>query len=49
MQQSAAHFKIQQDMKKFVISECLCRETSDLTAFEVAGSPTQAFGNDDII
>jgi len=31
----------------FVIPECLCRESSDFTGFQAAGSPTQAFGDDD--
>ena len=31
---------------KVVISECLCRRSSELRACEVAGSPAQAFGND---
>ena len=42
-----------QDMKKskhtIVIPECLYRESSDFTAFKDAGSPTQAFGDDDTL
>ena len=37
------------NLNNVVILECLCRESSDFTAFKVAGSPTQAFGDDDFV
>jgi len=35
------------NLKNIVIPERFCRESSDFTAFKVARSPTQAFGDDD--
>ena len=32
-----------------VIAECLCRESCDITATQVTGSPTQAFGDDEYV
>jgi len=37
------------NLNNVVIPECLCRESSDFTAFKVAGSPIQAFGDDDFV
>jgi len=36
-------------LNNVVVPECLCREPSGFTAFKVAGSPTQAFGDDDFV
>jgi len=36
-------------LKMVVIPECLCRESSDFAGPKGAGSPTQAFGDDDFV
>jgi len=35
------------NLKNLAIPECLCREPSDFTVPNVAGSATQAFGDDE--
>jgi len=37
------------DLKIIVIPECLCRESSVFIEIKVAGSPIQAFGDDEWI
>jgi hypothetical protein len=39
---------IDDSMYSIVIPECLCREFSGFAVFKVAGSPTEAFGDDGI-
>jgi len=38
---------MKKEINKIVISECLCRRSSDLKYCKDTGFPTQAFGNDD--
>ena len=32
-----------------VIPECLCRESRGFTGYQITGSPTQAFGDDEYV
>ena len=36
-------------LKVFVIPECLWRESSGIANYQVTGSPTQAFGDDEYV